>query len=202
MSRGAGMRRDATRPSARVPGAGLGPDDFARLYRRHAQSLLVFFQRRVHDAEIATDLMSDVFAMALTRRDQFRGNDDRELSGWLWAIARSTLRDYERRGATEREGLQRARRERTERRALTDREIERIEELAGLAELREAVATHLAELPADQRQAVRLRVIDDFSYQEVAERMGVTVAAARTHVSRALRRLSRDLAERRRTDES
>jgi RNA polymerase sigma-70 factor (ECF subfamily) len=166
----------------------LGPDEFARLYRRHAQTLLVFFQRRLHDAEVATDLMSETFATAIDRRAQFRGESDTELSGWLWSIARSTLRDHERRGATERAG---ARRLGVERRALTDREIERIEEIAGLTQLRELMTGVLAKLPADQREAVRLRVIEDLPYKEVAARMGMPVPLVRTHVSRGLRRLSR-----------
>ena len=170
--------------------AALDADGIARLYRRTAQTLLVFFQRRVHDAELATDLLAETFATALDRREQYRGSDATELSGWLWAIARSTLRDHERREATERAA---AGRMRVERRALTDREIERIEELAGIAQLRTSAAARLAELPPDQRTAVRLRVLEDLPYLEVAERMGTTVAGARTHVSRGLRRLSREL---------
>ena len=168
----------------------LGSDDFTRLYRRNAQTLVVFFQRRVHDPELAIDLMSETFTTAIDRQDQFRGSSETELSGWLWAIARSTLRDHQRRDATERAGAQRLG---VERRALSDREIERIEELAGLDQLRELVAGHLAELPPDQQTAVRLRVIEDLPYREVAEQMGMEVPAVRTHVSRALRRLSRDL---------
>jgi len=168
----------------------LDADAIARLYRRNAQTLLVFFQRRVHDAELATDLLAETFTTALDRREQFRGSDETELSGWLWAIARSTLRDHERREATERAATRQLR---VERRALTDREIERIEELAGIAELRSIAAARLAELPPDQQLAVRLRVLEDLPYLEVAERMGTNVAGARTHVSRGLRRLSREL---------
>ncbi|MDO8209334.1 RNA polymerase sigma factor [Conexibacter sp. CPCC 206217] len=179
-----------TQPPRRRPSAPLDADDFGVLYRRHAQSLLLFFQRRLHDAELAMDLMGEVFATALDRRAQYRGSDESELSGWLWAIARSTLRDHERRGVTERRG---AARMGVERRMLSDREIERIEELAGLSELRAMLAEQLAELPDDQRTAVQLRVIDDLTYREVADRMGVRVPTARAHVSRALRRLSREL---------
>lgn len=178
--------RDCTLP----PIVTFEPDAFVRLYRRHAQSLLLFFQRRVHDPEVATDLMADTFTTALDRREQFRGSDDSELSGWLWTIARSTLRDHERRGATERASRGRLG---VERRALTDRELERIEELAGLAELREALHGLLPLLTADQQRAVHLRVIEDRPYQEVAALMGMRVEAVRAHVSRALRRLARDL---------
>jgi RNA polymerase sigma-70 factor, ECF subfamily len=171
----------------------LDAEAVARLYRRNAQTLLLFFQRRVHDAELATDLLAETFATVVDRGEQFRGDDDGgELSGWLWAIARSTLRDHQRREATERAATRRLH---VERRALTDREIERIEELAGLDALRSIARARLAELPPDQRTAVRLRVLEDLPYAEVAERMGATVATARTHVSRGLRRLSRELRE-------
>lgn len=165
----------------------LTEDDFLRLYRRMAGVLLVFFQRRLHDAELATDLTADTFTMALERRAQYRGTSDEELSGWVWAIARSLLRDHERREET---GRRTARRLGRERRALTDREIERIEELAGIRELREAVAAGMADLPADLRAAVALRVLEDMSYTEIAQRLGITASGARTRVSRALRILA------------
>ena len=53
------------------------------MYRRLAGSLLVFFQRRVHDAELATDLTADTFTVALERRDQYRGASDDELATLL-----------------------------------------------------------------------------------------------------------------------
>lgn len=165
----------------------LSEDDFLRLYRRMAGVLLVFFQRRLHDAELATDLTADTFTMALERREQYRGTSDEELSGWVWAIARSLLRDHERREET---GRRTARRLGRERRALTDREIERIEELAGIRELREAVAAGMADLPPDHRDAVALRVLEDLSYTEIARRLDITPSGARTRVSRGLRILA------------
>jgi RNA polymerase sigma-70 factor (ECF subfamily) len=149
--------------------------------------LLVFFQRRVHDAELATDLTADVFTVVLERRGQYRGTSDEELSGWMWSIARSLLRDHERREETGRRGALLLGRER---RALTDREIERIEDLSGIHELRDAVAAGMAELPADQREAVALRVLDDLTYAEIAQRLDITPSGARTRVSRGLRMLA------------
>ncbi len=165
----------------------LSEEDFLRLYRRHAGSLLLFFQRRLHDAELATDLTADTFTTALERRVQYRGSTDDELSGWIWAIAQSLLRDHERR---EESGRRSAGRLARERRALTDREIERIEELAGLHELRASVAAGMAELPPDHREAVALRVLEDMSYAEIARRLDITPSGARTRVSRGLRILA------------
>ena len=55
--------------------------DLTRLYERTARPLLVFFQRRVDDPEVAVDLMSDCFTIALERRDQFRGARQARING-------------------------------------------------------------------------------------------------------------------------
>lgn len=163
------------------------PDDFTRLYRRHAQPLLVFFQRRVHEPEAAADLLAETFEFAIRAGPSFRGSSAAELSGWLWSIARNVLNEQSRH---DRKALRRSRRLGWARIALSDREIERIEELAGLAELRDAVGKRLEELPGVQRDAVRLRVIEDTPYAEIAQRMNTSEDTARARVSRGLRTLS------------
>src|ERR1700753_1672683 len=122
----------------------LEPADLTRLYERSARPLLVFFQRRVDDPEVAIDLMSDCFTIALERRTQFRGEGDDALSGWLWSIAQSVLREYERRDESARRWASRLGRER---RSLTDKEIERIEELAGSGRIRAGGGRRLDRLP-------------------------------------------------------
>jgi RNA polymerase sigma-70 factor (ECF subfamily) len=165
----------------------LTPDDYTHLYRRNAQALLVYFQRRVHQPELAADLLAETFELAIKGGPAFRGKSESELSGWLWSIARNVLGEQSRRVRSE---LRLARRLERARISLSDREIERIEELAGLAELREAVTQRLAELSDEQREAVRLRVLEDVSYQEIARRMNTTPQAARARVSRGLRALN------------
>jgi RNA polymerase sigma-70 factor, ECF subfamily len=165
----------------------LTPEDFTQLYRHHAQSLLVYFQRRVHEPELAADLLAETFELAVRGGPGFRGSSDAERSGWLWSIAGNVLADQSRREQNERT---RARRMGRARITLSDREIERIEELAGLAELREAVAQRLSQLPAEQREAVRLRVLEDVPYAEIARRMKTSADTARARVSRGLRALN------------
>jgi RNA polymerase sigma-70 factor, ECF subfamily len=163
------------------------PDDYTRLYRRHAQSLLLYFQRRVHEPELARDLLAETFELAIAGGPTFRGSSDAELSGWLWSIARNVLAEQRRREQGEHE---RRRRLPGARAALTDREIERIEELAGIADLREAVSKRLDELPREQSDAVRMRVLEDMPYGEIAARMNISSDTARARVSRGLRALN------------
>ena len=55
------------------------------------------------------------------------------------------------------------------------------------------MAEAIASLPAEHRLALRLRVVEERSYAEVAAALSVDEQAARARVSRALRGLARDL---------
>jgi RNA polymerase sigma-70 factor (ECF subfamily) len=168
------------------------PDAFAAFYDAYAERVLVFFTRRVLDVDVAFDLLSETFATALERRHQFRGNSAEEEQGWLFSIARSELSHYWRDGRVERTALARLGAQRPE---LSDPEIERIEELAGIGQVAAPLADALAALPEEQRRAVELRVIDECGYADVADRLGVSEQAARARVSRGLRTLARRLGE-------
>jgi RNA polymerase sigma-70 factor (ECF subfamily) len=146
----------------------LSGDRLADAYRDNSRALLVYFTRRTYDAQVASDLVADTFAAALTSRASFRGGGTpEELAAWLFGIARHRLAAYFKRGRIERRALRRLAVERAE---LGEDEIERIEELAGLSALRSRVA----ELP----------------YPTVAARLAISEDAARARVSRGLRRLA------------
>lgn len=163
------------------------PEAFARFYDAYAERVLVFFTRRVLDVDVAFDLLSETFAMALERRRQFRGGTAEEEQGWLFSIARSELSHYWRSGRVERNALARLG---VPAPGLTDPEIERIEDLAGLSEVARPLADAMAALPSEQRRAVELRVVDECGYADIAHRLGVSEQTARARVSRGLRALA------------
>jgi len=165
----------------------LDPDSLSALYREHAEAMLVYFARRSYDPQLALDLVAETFARAHARRRRFRGASEVEAGAWLWAIAHNVLSDALRRGRAERRALQRLG---VVTPRLADDELDRIAELAGLADLRAAVADALATLVPEQREALRLRVVLELDYQTVGARLGVSPATARARVSRALRSLS------------
>jgi RNA polymerase sigma-70 factor (ECF subfamily) len=163
----------------------LTPEDIARLYDEHADALLAFFVRRTYDPEAGVDLLAETFAAAFRDRAQFRGGAD-AARAWLYGIARHELLDFFRRGQVERRALKRLG---VDRRPLTDAEYDRIEELAASNELRCRVAEELAGLPADQQEALRLRVVEERPYGDVARSLRITEQTARARVSRGLRAL-------------
>ncbi len=164
----------------------LSADDVAELYDRHAEAILAFMVRRTWDPEVAVDILAETFAVALEGRHRFRGRDRDAAGAWLYGIARHQLADHYRRDGAQRRALARLG---IERRPLTDVEYERIEELAGSRELRDRVAEELHALPLDQREAVRLRVVEERGYQALARTLDIEQDTARARVSRGLRAL-------------
>lgn len=160
--------------------------DIATLYERHADDLLVFLVRRTADVEVALDLWAETFAQALAGRSRYRGRSDAEAAGWLWTIARKRLAMYFRKGRAERRALERLGLERPELDPLIEEEIAR---RAGLGELRRELAVAIAALSEETRIAVRLRVVDELPYADVAARLSISEPAARSRVSRGLRAL-------------
>lgn len=156
-------------------------------YQRDASRLLVWLTRRTYDAQLATDLVAETFARAFAARRRFRGGGEDELSAWIFGIARNTLHESLRSGAAERKAMQRLGLERV---VLTDDEQLRIEDLAELGTLRTALLSALDELSAEQREAVRLRVERELTYEAIAHMLGITEQAARARVSRGLRMLA------------
>jgi RNA polymerase sigma-70 factor (ECF subfamily) len=168
----------------------LSNDDVERLYRAHARSVLAFLARRVLVPEVAVDLMAETFAQAYRDRRRCHAGDDQEAVAWIFGIARHCLSAYLRRGAAERRALRRLG---VDPRALHDVEHDHIEELADLRDLLGELRDAFDELDEAQRDALRLRVLEERPYVEVARALGVSEEAARARVSRALGALRESL---------
>jgi RNA polymerase sigma-70 factor (ECF subfamily) len=160
--------------------------DVAALYDRHEREVLAFFSSRTRDGHVAAELCAETFAEVVNQVR--RGAQVREPRGWLYAIARSKLADYERRGAVDRRARRKAGVGRLE---VTDAAIERIDALGADPVLASALET----LGDAERDAVLARVVADDSYAQIATRQGVSEPVVRKRVSRALARLRRAMEE-------
>ena len=166
------------------------PPAFADFYRAEAGSLTRYFARRVVDPEAALDLTAETFAQAYGSRRRFRGTSEEEARGWLYAIAQRQLSRYLRRGYADREASAKLGLERP---AAGAEELLRVEELGAMGDLRRLLAQELDELPNGYREAVRLRVVEELPYVEVAKRLAISETAARMRVSRSLSHLRSEL---------
>jgi RNA polymerase sigma factor (sigma-70 family) len=176
-----GVRADALSRSAEDAEA------FREFYLANAQRLVRFFTRRTLNVEVALDLTGETFAAALQHRRQFRGRSAAEAEGWLFAIARSQLAHHWRRGIAERRALEQVRLDPP---SVALSELERIEELAALPELRGRIRQAIAGLHPQQAYAVLQRVVEERGYADLADELGVSQDVVRARVSRGLRALA------------
>ena len=164
--------------AALIAAARTDPDAYRELYRRYAERVYGYFARRTRDDSAALDLTAETFAQAWLVRGRFRDEAEGSAAPWLFGIARNALLMSVRRGTIERRA--------TERLGLMAR-LDRPPATAAPDESWADGADELLDaLPASQREAVRLRVIDDLDYDHVADALGTTPTAARVRVHRGL----------------
>jgi RNA polymerase sigma factor (sigma-70 family) len=163
------------------------PDAFAELYRRHVGGIHAWLDARA-PAPIAVELTAETFAQAALSLGRFRDEANGSARPWLFGIAKNLHRRY-----AEKERVETRARRRLGVEIRAYEEFERAEERAFVERVRPELAVALAALPAGQRDAVQLHVVDELPYATVAERLGCTEVAARLRVMRGLDRLARAL---------
>lgn len=163
---------------------------FAPFYRAYFEPILGFIARRVHDPEVAVDLTAESFAQAFLHRGRFRGTSRQEMESWIYRIAEHQLTHFFRKGKSRTKAMEKLQ---IERPVLEQNRRDAIEELAETDELRAVLRAGLAQISEVQRQAIGMRVLEDMRYEEIADHLRITEAAARARVSRALRALANSL---------
>lgn len=162
------------------------PDAFACFYERYEHAIVAYFMRRTGSAEESADLTAEVFAAALQGASRYRSGGS-AAAAWLFTIAHNTLLKSVRKGRVEQAArrnmgiaahlqLSQASRDRIEATIASDGWVDDL----------------LAQLPVDQRDAVRAYVVDDRSYGEIAARHRTSEAVIRKRVSRGLAALRRN----------
>jgi RNA polymerase sigma factor (sigma-70 family) len=181
---------DRISDNALLQAASEDAEAFGLFYDRYALALIGSLRRRTGSPEIALDLTAEVFAAALAGIKTFVPTEEHSARSWLFGIARNQLADFYRRGSAEskarrRLGIQSI--------ALNEPEIELLERRIDAAG--SGVLEALEELPDDERDAVRARVLEGVAYDSLSERLQVSPAVVRQRVSRGLRRLRTSVKE-------
>lgn len=159
---------------------------FREFYERWSERLMAYFYRRTFDAEVAADLVADTFAIAFFKASRYRDTGS-EPGAWLYGIARRELSRLRRRRSIETRALKRLG---VTKPPLDDESIRRIEEVVDAEAYRSTLGAALGRLSSGEREAVRLRVVEDRPYAEVATSLGCSEGTARVRVHRALNRLA------------
>ncbi len=153
---------------------------FAPLYARYQPRVHAFALRRLGDADRADDVTSQVFIRVLKALPTYQaGNHAESFQAWLFTITRNLVTDAHRR---ERPHLPVAGLE-----TVADAGPDPMEQ-AIAAEARAQLRSLLDGLTPTQRRIVELR-LSGLTGQEIADRIGMTLAATKSAQYRAFARL-------------
>ena len=186
--------QDTVTPTAEIAGNALTPHHedrellsriatqdhqaFERVYRRYAPRVRLYLRRRVGEVDFVDEILND--AMLTLWQHPLRCPPDVLLGAWLCGIAR-----YKAHKALARHRSS----------ALspswykpTDQEVA-LEQTVMQQEQARLLAGAINLLPFLERKALRLRIGQNYSYQDIAAITGESASTIRTRVSRARQRL-------------
>jgi RNA polymerase sigma-70 factor (ECF subfamily) len=167
-------------------GAGRDPEAFRDFYQRYGEEILGYFGRRTGDRDSALELAAETFSQVWMTRERFEDRHQGSAAPWLFGIARNVLLMSIRRGSVERSMAAKL--------GVIERlDLGGAEYAAPEAAWAEGADELLNSLPLSQREALRLRIVDELTYDEVAAALGTSRSAARVRVHRALAALRRRL---------
>jgi RNA polymerase sigma-70 factor (ECF subfamily) len=154
----------------------------ADVYAELRVALLAFLRKHTGDAQVAEDLLHDVLVKALMAvRDE--AHAPRNLTGWLYAVARNAAMDHHRR--------QRPMDELPQDLAspLVDHED------AAVIDLANCLRPVAERLPQTYRATVIAAELDGVALARVADDLGLSLSAVKTRASRGRRLLQQELIE-------
>ncbi len=155
---------------------------FPHLVHRYQNLLYGYLMRMVNNSEIAEDCFQETFLRVHRKAHTYRSGA--RFKGWLYTIATRIAIDRLRHDL---------RRPNTD--SLEDRDPAQPNacdpaEDAARSELRQSVQAAIEMLPPQQRAALVLAYYQGHTYTEVAEIMGCSIGSVKSHMSRALKKLS------------
>jgi len=157
-------------------------DAFETIFRQHQRAVYNWILRIVRNPATAEELTVETFWRI--HRAHARFDPARGFEGWARHIATHAALDWMRTRRTERELTAEL---------LDDSAAPGCADPAVSAEIRQKTAAAFARLPPKLRIAAVLAVVEEQPHKDVAEALGISLAAVKLRVFRALRLLRTDL---------
>ena len=162
----------------------VGGDALRALYEECGAKVMALAYRILRDRAEAEDVVQETFLELYRRADAY---DERRGTRATWAVVIARSRAIDRLRAR-RSGL----------RLVEEQSQEpvpvHVEDPGDLGERRRRVQGALAELPAEQREAIELAYFEGLTHSEIAARTGQPLGTTKTRVRLAMQKLSARLA--------
>jgi RNA polymerase sigma-70 factor (ECF subfamily) len=158
------------------------PTLFTGLYQRYQQRIYCYHLSRTGIPNEAEELSAQTFLAALENLGHY--DEKRSFAGWLFGIAQHKLADYYRKGYGDL-ALEQAENAPTRDPSPEEQAVSQLDMAA--------VARAMLQLPAEQAEAMRLRIFGGLSAAQAGKLMGKSEAAVKMLVLRGLRSLKQKL---------
>ena len=148
---------------------------FEYLFTRYREALTRLFEQRLGDKDSAADLLQETFIKVYLHLDDY--SRSYTFGQWIYTIARNTLVDHVRRRADD-----------------VSIDSKFIAPMATTPSPEESVIINqrtahfeasLGELSEDYRRIIEMRFLDEYSYEEIAEKLGRPLNTIKTQIRRA-----------------
>lgn len=150
-----------------------------KIFQHFRPGVFSFCLKKTGNRQVAEDLTQEVFLKIFEKIglfDETLGN----FSGWVWEIARNTLKDYYRqKKAIPLSDLE------EEKEKLPDKK----QDLAKTAQVREVVQTIKTNLKEDEKKVFQMRYLSNLSYKEISRETNRSPSSLRILMHRMTNRL-------------
>jgi RNA polymerase sigma-70 factor (ECF subfamily) len=163
---------------------------FDTLFARHRDNIYAMLVKYTGDSNEADDLMQEAFMKAYVKIGQYR--EEYDFGAWIYTIARNTFVDYNRSlrsNALNPQNLS------IENNSAAPALSPTPEECIINAQQRSAIERYIGMLPEDYRRLFELRFLDEYSYEEIAEKLDMKLGTVKTRIFRVRNMMCRLITE-------
>jgi RNA polymerase sigma-70 factor, ECF subfamily len=164
------------------------PEVFRELVQRYEPRIQGFLRKRLNDEERVEDLTQDTFLRIHRARESY--DPSRKFSTWIHTIANNLLKNEFRNRSRRRETTFSDLRPEsagsgTPRPVEFESKLSDPEREAYRSELREAIDSAISQMDEHHRVPFVMREVDDLTYEEIAEAIGIPVGTVKSRLNRA-----------------
>ena len=161
----------------------LDPAEVAQLYVDYAESLRAFLIGLLRDRDLATEALQAAFARTM---EAGHTADPEKRRGWLFRVAYNEAMALKRRQRIHAKSLKKLGWHRPG-------SSEKPEDNVSRGETISRVRASLEKLPEEQRTVVRLRIYEEMTFADIAEKLSLPLGTVLTRMRLALQKLQRDI---------
>jgi RNA polymerase sigma-70 factor (ECF subfamily) len=191
------QKTESRAEDSRLIHAALKGDDAAykKLMKKYHDAIYNFVYRMIHDKHQVEDLTQEAFIKAFQSLASF--NEEYAFSTWLYKIATNNSIDYIRKRKLQTYSIDKPIEAKDSDYAfeLPDDSYEADREMISDQRAR-MLNEAIAKLPEKYRKVIRLRHVDEQSYEEIAEQLRLPIGTVKAHIFRAREMLYKSLKDR------